>query len=69
MKIKKFIKAALAVAGMGVAYIAAGKLGDKAKDAFDEATEPTEDWDSEETEDSEEKVEDSEEKTEESDED
>lgn len=45
MKIMKLLKTVGAIAGMGVAYIAAGKLGDKAKTSWDEATAKDDDWD------------------------
>lgn len=45
MKIVKILKTIGAIAGMGIAYIAAGKLGDTAKDSWDEATAKDDDWD------------------------
>lgn len=45
MKINKILKTLGAIAGMGIAYIAAGKLGDTAKDSWDEATAKDDDWD------------------------
>lgn len=45
MKINKILKTIGAIAGMGIAYIAAGKLGDTAKDSWDEAIAKDDDWD------------------------
>ena len=48
MKIMKILKTVCAIAGMGVAYIAAGKLGDKAKTSWDEAITKDDDLDDDE---------------------
>lgn len=45
MKINKILKTIGAIAGMGIAYIAAGKLGDTAKDSWDEAIAKDDNWD------------------------
>lgn len=45
MKINKILKTIGAIAAMGVAYVAAGKFGDTAKESWDEATAKDDNWD------------------------